>query len=130
MSTSPNLRGRERGFTLLEVIVAFAILALVLGGAFAVMSGGLQAQARADEVLARLSRAQSVLATVGTERPLASARFTEGGDIIEIEVAPEGGSPATWQALGQRPYRVMVRLSAADGGGSVRLDTLRMGLPE
>src|SRR5260370_39034723 len=65
---------RENGFTLLEVIVAFAIAALALVGLFRAGSGGLFAvdtAARAEEAG---QRAQSHLAAVGR-----GAAVVEGG---------------------------------------------------
>lgn len=121
---------RDRGFTLLEVIVAFAILSLVLGAVLATMSGGIRGQDRAVDTLVRLRHAQSILASIGTARPLAAAHVVERGDSVLIEVAPLGMSKATsgtWQTLGRQAYRVAVTLAARDGSGPVRLETLRTG---
>src|SRR5260370_17458600 len=67
---------RENGFTLLEVIVAFAIAALALVGLFRAGSGGLFAvdtAARAEEAV---QRAQSHLAAVGRDAALVEGELT------------------------------------------------------
>lgn len=122
MSIDPKT-GRERGFTLLEVIVSFTLLALVLGTAFAAISGGLRAQVRTDEVLTELDLARSTLARVGHELPLAPTRFTDPGTGlgVAVDVVPYQPAVATWAALGTAPY--LVRVTA---GGTV-LQSLRTG---
>src|SRR5260370_42327973 len=75
---------RENGFTLLEVIVAFAIAALALVGLFRAGSGGLFAvdtAARAEEAV---QRAPSHLAAGGRD-----AAVVEG----EVTGADRGGYP-------------------------------------
>ena len=65
----------DAGFTLLEVIVAFAIASLALVGLFQAGSGGVFAvdtAARAEEAL---QRAQSHLAAVGRDAALVAGRL-------------------------------------------------------
>ena len=65
-----------RGFSLLEVLVAFTILAMLLAALFQVFSGGLRA-ARAGESYTRATViAQSRLAALGTEQPLREGVFS------------------------------------------------------
>src|SRR5260370_28988780 len=67
---------RENGFTLLEVIVAFAIAALALVGLFRAGSGGLFAvdtAARAEEAV---QGAQSHLAAVGRDAAFVGGEFS------------------------------------------------------
>jgi general secretion pathway protein I len=67
---SAELRPREAGFTLLEVVVAVIIASLALVGLFRAGSGGVFAvdtAARAEEAL---QRAQSHLAAVGRDATL------------------------------------------------------------
>jgi general secretion pathway protein I len=60
----------SRGFSLLEVLVAFVILALVLGTLMEIFSGGLRNVGRAGEYQRAVLLAQSKLAAVGIETPL------------------------------------------------------------
>jgi general secretion pathway protein I len=59
-----------RGFSLLEVLVAFTILAMLLSALFQVFSGGLHAARAGDRFTRATLIAQSRLATVGLEQPL------------------------------------------------------------
>ena len=114
---------RDRGFTLLEVIVSFTLMALVLGTAFAAMSGGLRAQVRTGTAMAELDLARSTLARIGHELPFASARFADPdtGARVSVEIMPYQPAASTWAALGTAPYLIRVR-----AGGAV-LETLRTG---
>ena len=74
----PAARGRQRGFTLLEVIVAFALLALALTLLLGSLSGAArQVRESADGSRATL-HAQSLLAQLGTGEPLRPG-VQEGG---------------------------------------------------
>jgi general secretion pathway protein I len=59
-----------RGFSLLEVLVAFTILAMLLGALFQVFSGGLRAARSGDQYTRATIIAQSRLAALGVEQPL------------------------------------------------------------
>ncbi len=59
-----------RGFSLLEVLVAFTILAMLLGALFQVFSGGLRAARSGDQYTRATVIAQSRLASLGVEQPL------------------------------------------------------------
>lgn len=88
---APSGRGGEAGFTLLEVLVALAVLAISLGVLIPVFSGTLDRQgALADQKTAAML-AESKLATVGSEIPLVDGA-TDGkfdnGFTWHAEVAP------------------------------------------
>lgn len=117
----------DRGFTLLEVLVAFTVLALVLGAAYGAMSSGLRATTRSGEALTALARAESVLARVGPEIPLQTGAWSEreGDWIAEVDITAHG-SAQTWQSVGQQPLLVSVAIRDGSGGQAVRLSTLRL----
>lgn len=68
--TSPRTHRTRRGFSLLEVLVAFVILSLILGVSMRIFSGGLRNARNVDEYQQAMLLAQSRLATVGIELPL------------------------------------------------------------
>lgn len=59
--------GRAGGFTLVEALVALAVLATVLAGAFGVFSTGLKGLSRSDERLTLALFAESLLARSGLD---------------------------------------------------------------
>jgi general secretion pathway protein I len=72
---------RQGGFTLLEVLVAFAILALSLGVLIQIFSTGLNNVALGSEYSRAILLAQSQLAALGVEAPLAAGESNgEFGD--------------------------------------------------
>lgn len=90
------MKQSSRGFSLLEVLVAFVILALVLGVVMEIFSGGLRNVSRAGEYQKAVLLGQSKLASVGIETQL-----------VESESSGEFGAPDAayrWQ-LSIRPYR-------------------------
>lgn len=63
-------RDRRGGFTLLEVLVAFAVLAVGLGVAFEIFATGLRGARSADALTRAVLIAESRLARVGVETEL------------------------------------------------------------
>jgi len=123
---------RERGFTLLEVVVAFTVAALVVAAAFQVFGTAFGGSARAERQTLALLTAESKLAEVGHTLPLAAG--TRNGDAsgdldwtVRIVAEPEAR-----EADGPRgPVRayaitVTVRWGARDAE-AVTLNTLRLG---
>lgn len=98
-----------RGFSLLEVLVAFVILALVLGTLMEIFSGGLRNVSLAGEYQRAVLLGQSKLAAVGIESPLAEGESQGEFDPIyrwQIVIKPfqdnqmEPGEPAAPAAPG------------------------------
>lgn len=73
---------KEAGFSLVEVIVALAILALSLAVLLSVISNGIQYADRAEKLARAGTLAQSLLAGIGTEVPIqpgqTAGEFPEG----------------------------------------------------
>ena len=65
-----------RGFSLLEVLVAFIILALALGVIMRIFSGGLGNIGAAEHYSRAVAIAESKLVAVGVESPLAEGENT------------------------------------------------------
>lgn len=123
--------GRQRGFTLLEALVAFAIMAVAFTALLQAFGTGLGGLDRAERQALAALQARSKLAEVGILIPLEVGRsegeLPEGGRwSVEIEAREDLGrvGPARRKTL---PYRVMVEIVDDGGGGLVRLETLRLG---
>lgn len=67
---------RQAGFTLLEVVVAFVVLALVLSSVLQIFSSGLSRSADLEEHSRALAVAQARLATVGIEEAVKEGETT------------------------------------------------------
>lgn len=118
-----------KGFSLVEVLVAFSILALSLGVLLALFSGGLRNTGIAHEYSRAITLAESKLAEAGVTEPLAPGERQGAFDgqyrwrTQVAEYLDEGArAPEPLQA-----YRVTVRVSweGALGDRSVALSTLR-----
>jgi general secretion pathway protein I len=129
-------RHKQKGFSLLEVLVAFVILATVLAALYQVLAGGLRARTVAEDYFAASVIAESKLAEVGYTIELKPAelggligdRF-EWALVIEPESHLDHGLPIS--GLPMRLFRLRVKVSWLDGGRSreLALDTLRLGPP-
>jgi general secretion pathway protein I len=64
------MNNRQGGFTLIEVVVAFVLLALVMSTALEIFSAGLARAGRLEERSRALVIAQARLATAGVEETL------------------------------------------------------------
>ncbi len=127
---------RDDGFTLLEVLVAFAIAALALGVLFEGAVGGLRSTRVADRTEEALSRAQSHLAAVGQGMPLGPGTQEEddgGGYYWSVRIRPLRSAVSTSARIVL--YAVQVteswsegRSSGADTTRSVVLRTERLGV--
>ena len=87
--------GKESGLTLLEVLVAFVILAVAMTTVMQVFSTGLEGTRRAEAANLAAVMAESKLATVGVEIPVRAGRQNgvEANGIawaVEIEPYREG----------------------------------------
>ena len=83
---------RQRGYTLLEVIVAFALLALALTLLLGTLSGGVRQVRAADQATRASLHAQSLLAGLGMDEPLRPGQregtFEQGRYRWRLEIQP------------------------------------------
>ena len=63
----------ESGFALLEVLIAFAILAVAMAAALQAFTGGIETTRRTEAESAALAAARSLMERIGPELPLAPA---------------------------------------------------------
>lgn len=130
----------QRGYTLLEVLVAFAVLALALTLLLGTLSGGTrQVRWAADAGRAAL-HAQSLLADVGVGAPLRSGRedgvFDDGRYRWSLEVAPwtdpELPPAATVDPFAPTLLSLQLTVTWGEGGPRERLQlrSLRLVQPD
>jgi len=136
-------RARAAGFSLIEVLAAFVILALVGTALFRLFSGALGNAALAEEYSRATLYAESRLATYGVEAPLresAEQGTSEDGRYAWAATvspySPPGASPAlegASAAMAVRLWRVAVSVRWPGAPGSERsvsLSTLRIAVKE
>ena len=131
-------RARQRGFTLLEVVVAFVLLALTLVTVFQIFSTGLARAGELDEHARALVVAQSQIATVGLEEKLEGPAEKRGESedrkyrwtlsVQPYEEPPEAGAPQPMSSLQMYRVDAVVSWDGADGRSrNLRLSTLTLG---
>ena len=127
------MRSNCQGMTLIEVLVAFVVLSLTMAVVMQIFSGGMRNARLADTYSRAVFLAESKLAEVGIEQPLASG---EGGGQLgsdfrwRVTVAPyDDGGAADRLTLPARLYQVRVRVNWSEGGRErqIELASLRMG---
>jgi len=132
----PTLGDRSRtdrrgagGFTLLEVLVAFTILAMMLTVLLRIFSDGFRGMSAAEAHATAALHAQAALAGVGSEIPLAVGEWAgEYGDGFrwEVSIEPYQEPALTLSQRSFRLYRVFATATHASGAGAVTLSGLRI----
>lgn len=126
-----GLRKGEAGFTLVEVIVALAILSLGLSVLLGSISGSLRRTANAARMAEAGALAQSLLAKVGTDLPIrpddSFGQFPNGYR-WHVRMQPYGGARER-EAWPVGAYQISTEVEWEEGTGrrSYALTTLRLG---
>ena len=127
------MRRSASGFTLLEVIVAFIILAAALGAGIQAFATGFRSADVTADYAGALVRAESLIASLETERPLRAG--TETGHLDSqygwrITTTPVAGPGASGSAAeGSVLYTIVVSVSwrEPEGDRDLSLRTFRIG---
>jgi general secretion pathway protein I len=127
----PRRRRHSAGFTLVEIVVALAILALSGAVLLDQISNGIAQASRADAISEAGMLAQSLLARVGTELPLRQGEFTgqySSRYRWKLRVSPSGNATDA-RELPVRAYTIAAEVFWDDGiqERSIALRTLRIG---
>ena len=112
-----NNKPRQHGFTLIEVLVAFAILALFLGAVMPTLSTSMSASRTGGDTITAAAYAQSLIAGVGVNARLAEGEFTNTLEqprfSSRLVVRPYGGLAA--RDDGPRLFEVTAHVDWRDG---------------
>ena len=126
------LPGRQAGFSLIEVLVAFSIMALVLTVLFQVFSTGLRTAGMAEQYSVAQRLAHSLLEETAAVRPLQPGERTGEFDGTryrwQAQVEPEPDLGEGLQSERFASYRITVQVMWEGRGGQrdFSLSTLRL----
>ena len=122
-------RGSQAGFTLIEVLVAFAVIAVVLPAIGSVIAATVRGTRSLDDRLAMSGTAETLLTTLPRRDDLKPGSTSGGGqgvrwrmDISELPIAApkDGDTPYNWV-----PLAITIRLEGRSGT-TMRVDTVRL----
>jgi general secretion pathway protein I len=120
------MRRNEAGFTLIEVVVAFAIVTIILAALYQAIAGAWRGFARTQVREETLVLARAQLEAIGVEEPLQAGERSgtyASGVAWRLTLEPAGTASSRGRAF-------QVVLEALDAGGKplLRLETFKLDL--
>ena len=127
MCKSKSCSDGERGFTLIEALVALAIIAAVLTSIGMVIGTTVRGTRSIDQRLALSGAAETVLANLPARNALQVGRQTGelAGHRWRIDVAPINAAAAEAPAGRFMPLAVNLRMQSP-GGAAIQVTTVRL----
>lgn len=131
--TGEQNKCRERGFTLLEMLVAFVILSLTLAILMQALGTSLRSAAQAEQFLRATTLAGTMMANVGHENDIREGEAH--GNIDDIfrwrqTVKPYVHNPASAATVqpGVAPYQIELTIAWGEAGQehAIKLTSLRL----
>ena len=130
----PTQLNKQKGFSLLEILIAFSILALSLGILLKIFSAGVNTAVVAEDYTAAVQIAESLMAKTGVETPLQAGQ--DSGLENEkyhwlVEVSPFVFNPENVDNTTMTTVLFKVKVIVSWGGGNandrqVELTTLKL----
>ena len=124
-----------KGFSLLEILIAFAIAAIALGLLLRIFSGGVNNAIIADNYTTAVQIAESLLAKTGIETPLQQGQSTGVENNFyqwRVSVAPYQSPTLPWELMPENVVlmEIQVKVSWSESEALeprfVELSTLRL----
>jgi general secretion pathway protein I len=119
---------RTRGFTLIEMVIAFAILAVTLAALYSTFETALSRSRHDARLSEAILLAQSLLARAGTEWPLANGNERGAWNSYTYQVSEQTVASIAGQRLRTLPtIRVTASVTWAESAGrrNIALSTLK-----
>ena len=124
------MKRSSRGFTLIEVVVAFLLLSVVLVTVFEIFSKGMARAGELDDYAQALVIAQGRIAAAGVEEALAEGSTVGQSDdgryrwATTVSTSPEANDPSRPIQGGFNLFNVEVRVTWNTGAGTERAVSL------
>ncbi|OYV19245.1 MAG: general secretion pathway protein I [Methylococcaceae bacterium NSP1-1] len=130
----PTQVNKQKGFSLLEILIAFSILALSLGILLKIFSAGVNTAVVAEDYTAAVQIAESLMAKTGVETPLQAnqasglenEKYHWQVEVSPFEFNPENVDPTALTAV---LFKVKVTVSWGDDNVNdrqIELTTLKL----